>query len=144
MPVVDGVYEAKLSTTYSTAEEGVAEIKRFLQKSRRVRISSIPMSLLEELRPLLRDKDAMIILPRGEKPDEELKKLGPIASAKARIYVDYMGREATSGSVAFASQIFNVIWAGGDILSVSTMEYGKCIKCLAGTFEGAWRYSQKW
>jgi len=144
LPIVDGRYEAKIGTTFATVEEGITEIKRMTQKSRRVRISNIPMSLLEELKPLLKDKDLMIILPSGEKPTDELKQLAPIATTKARIYVDYKGEEANSGSINFASTIFNVAWVNGKILGVSTMEYGKCVKCLAGTFEGGWRYAQKW
>jgi len=56
-----------------------------IQKSRRIRINGIPMSLLGEFVPLLKDKDLMIVLPRNEQPVEELKKLGPIATTKARI-----------------------------------------------------------
>jgi hypothetical protein len=144
MPIVDGKYEAKIGTTFATVEEGVAELKRMVQKSRRVRISNIPMSLLEELKPLLKDKDLMIILPMNEKPTEELKQLAPMATTKARIYVDYKGQEANSGSIGFASTIFNIAWLNDKILSISTMEYGKCVKCMQGTFEGGWRYAQKW
>jgi hypothetical protein len=144
MPIVDGKYEAKISTTFATPEEGIAEIKRAIQKSRRIRISGIPMKLLEELKPLLNDKDLMIILPLGEKPMEDLLQLAPVATTKAKIYVDYRGQEANSGSVNFASRIFNVIWVGDKILDVSAMEYGKCVKCLMETFDGGWHYSQKW
>jgi len=144
MPIVDGKYEAKIGTTFATVEEGVAELKRMVQKSRKIRISNIPMNLLEELKPLLKDKDLMIILPMNEKPTEELKQLAPTATTKARIYVDYKGEEANSGSVTFSQLIFNVAWVNDKILNVSTMEYGKCVKCMAGTFEGGWRYSQKW
>ena len=144
MPIVDGKYEAKIGTTFATVEEGIAELKRMVQKSRKIRISNIPMSLLEELKPMLKDKDLMIILPMNEKPTEELKQLAPIATTKARIYVDYHGEEANSGSVTFAQLIFNIAWVNGKILGVSTMEYGKCVKCMAGTFEGGWRYAQKW
>lgn len=74
--------------------------------------------------------------------------MAPIATTKARIYVDYKGQEANSGSVNFSSINFNVVWIkekdNERILDVSTMDYGKCVKCLAGTFEGGWRYSQKW
>ena len=144
MPIVDGKYEAKIGTTFATVEEGIEEMKRMVQKSRKIRISNIPMSLLEELKPLLSDKDLMIILPMDEKPTEELKQLAPIATTKVRIYVDYKGEEANSGSVTFSRLIFNLAWVNGKILNVSTMEYGKCVKCMAGTFEGGWRYSQKW
>ena len=144
MPIVDGKYEAKISTTYASPKEGIDEIKRMIQKSRRVRISGIPMLLLAEFVPLLKDKDLMIVLPTNEKPSEELKQLAPIATTKARIYVDYMGQEANSGAVNFASRSFSIIWTGNKILSVSAMEYSKCAKCLMETFEGSWHYAQKW
>jgi hypothetical protein len=144
MPIVDGKYEAKIGTTFATVEEGIAELKRMIQKSRKIRISNIPMSLLEELKPMLKDKDLMIILPMNEKPTEELKQLAPIATTKARIYVDYKGEEANSGSVTFSQLIFNIAWVNDKVLGVSTMEYSKCVKCMAGTFEGGWRYAQKW
>jgi hypothetical protein len=144
MPIVDGRYEAKIGTTFATVEEGLAELKRMVQKSRRIRISNIPMHLLEELKPLLKDKDLMIILPLNEKPTEELKKLVPMATTKAWIYVDYKGQEANSGSINFASSVFNIAWLNDKILGVSTMEYAKCVKCMQGTFEGGWQYAQKW
>jgi len=144
MPIVDGKYEAKISTSFATAEEGVEEIKRKIQKSRRIRISGIPPNMLEQLRPLLKDKDLKIILPMGQAPDEDLKRLGETATTKARIYVDFHGKEANTGSVHFSDTVYNIVWLGDEILSISTMEYGKCVKCMMGTFEGGWRYSQKW
>jgi hypothetical protein len=144
MPIVEGRYEAKLSTTFGTVDEGIEEIKRRIQKSRRMRISNIPMKLLDELKPLLIGKDLKIILPFGEKPTEELRKLGEIATTKARIYVDFKGTEANTGSIGFSTMIFNIVWLGDHVFSVSTMEYSKCVKCLMKTFDMAWRYSQKW
>jgi hypothetical protein len=144
MPIVDGKYEAKIGTTFATIEEGVAEIKRAIQKARRIRISNIPMTLLEELKPLLKDKDLMIILPMNEQPTEELKQLAPTATTKAHIYVDFHGQEANTGSITFSNKIYNIAWTNKEILNISTMEYGKCVKCMAGTFEGGWRYAQKW
>ncbi|MCP8308629.1 MAG: hypothetical protein H3Z53_10125 [archaeon] len=144
MPIVEGRYEAKISTTFSTIEEGIEEIKRKIQKSRRIRINNIPLSLLKELEPLLGDKDLKIILPIGEKPTKELRKLGEIATTKARIYVDFRGREANTGSVSFSDKIFSIVWLDDQILDISTMEYSKCVKCLLNTFDTGWRYSQKW
>jgi len=144
MPIVEGRYEAKLLTTFGTVEEGINEIKRKIQKSRRIRINNIPMKLLNELKPLLIGKDLKIILPFGEKPTEELRKLGETATTKSRIYVDFRGEEANTGSVGFSDVIFNVVWLGDKIFDVSTMEYSACVKCLMNTFEMGWRYSQKW
>lgn len=144
MPIVEGRYESKISTTFSTVDEGLEEIKRKIQKSRRIRINNIPMKLLDEMKPLLRDKDLKIILPFSEKPTEELKSLGEIATTKARIYVDFKGTEANTGSILFSTVVFNIVWLEDEIFDVSTMEYGKCVKCLGETFEMGWRYSQKW
>jgi hypothetical protein len=115
-----------------------------MQKSRRIRINSTPPSLLEQLKPLLKDEDLKVILPLGEKPTEDVKKLGETATTKARIYVDFHGKEASTGSIYFADTVFIIIWLDDRILSISTMEYGKCVKCVTDTFEGGWRYSQKW
>ncbi len=144
MPIVDGKYEAKLGTTFATAEEGITEIKRQIQKSRRIRISNIPMPLLDELKPLLKDKDLMVILPIGEEPDETLKELGQVATTKARIYTDYKGTEANAGSIYFSGTVYNITWAKNEIFNIATMEYGKCVKCMQGTFDGGWHYAQKW
>jgi hypothetical protein len=144
MPIVDGKYEAKISTTFATTEEGVEALKKKIQKSRRIRINSIPPSLLEQLKPFLRDKDLKIILPEGQKPDESLRQLGETASTKARIYVDFHGKEANTGGIYFSDTVYNIIWLGDQVLSMSAMECGKCVKCMMGNFEGGWRYSQKW
>lgn len=143
MPIIDGRFEAKISTTYEI-DQGIQEIKNKIKKSRGIRISNIPMTLLEELKPLLAGKDLKIILPLGQKPTEELKQLCPVATTKARMYVDFKGTEANTGSITFSTVIFNIAWLGYKIFNISTMEYGKCVKCLRNTFEGAWRYSQKW
>ena len=144
MPIVDGRYEAKLSTTFENVQDAINEVKRKIEKARRIRISNIPMNLLEELKPYLKEKDLKIVLPEGEKPSEELKELGEVATTKARIYVDFKGKEASSGSINFSDIVFNFVWVDDEILNVSTMEYGKCVKCLSETFEGGWRYAQKW
>jgi len=144
MPIVEGKYESKISTTFSTVDEGIEEIKRKIQKSRRIRINNIPMKLLDELKPLLRDKDLKIILPFGEKTTEELRTLSEIATTKARIYVDFRGTEANTGSIVFSTVVFNIVWLGDEIFDISSMEYSKCVKCLGETFEMGWRYSQKW
>jgi len=140
MPIVGGRYEAKISTTFSTVNEGVEEIKRKIQKSRRMRINNVPMKLLDELKTLLRDKDLKIILPFGEEPTEELRRFGEIATTKARIYVDFRGTEANTGSIVFSDMVFNIVWLGDKIFDVSSMEYSKCVKCLMETFETGWRY----
>jgi len=143
LPIVKGRYEAKISTKFGKVEEGIEKIKAGIKKSRRIRISGIPMSLLNELKPLLVGKDLKIILPLGERKSKDLEGLGELATTKARIYVGYDKKEANTGSIYLPNVVFNVIWLDGKILEISTMEYSKCVKCMRGTFETAWRYSEK-
>lgn len=143
MPIVKGRYEAKISTKFGKVEEGIDKIKAGIKKSRRIRINGIPMGLLDELKPLLTEKDVKIILPLGERKPKDLEKLGEVATTKARIYVEYDKKEANTGSVYLPDKIFNIVWLDGKILEISAMEYSKCVKCLRDTFEMAWRYSEK-
>ncbi|MHC4790672.1 MAG: hypothetical protein ACYS8Y_04415 [Planctomycetota bacterium] len=143
MPIVDGRYEAKISTTFQSTEEAFQEIKNKIEKSRRVRISNVPMGLLEKLMPLFKGKDVKIILPTKEKPTSELKEIGEVAVQKAKIYKDYKGIKANLGSIYFADRIFSVAWDKGKILEIDAMDYDKCVKCMKNMFDVGWRYAEK-
>jgi len=143
MPIVDGRYEAKISTTFRSNKEALEAIKDKIGKSRRVRISNIPMKLLGKLAPLLKGKDVKIILPLKAKASKELKEIGDVAVTKARIYKDYKGVEANVGSVYFSDRIFSVVWTDGKILQIDAMDYDKCVKCMRNMFDVGWRYSEK-
>ncbi len=143
MPIVDGQYEAKISTTFRSVEDAIEEITNKIEKSRRVRISNIPMGLLEKLLPLLKGKDVKIILPIKEKPTDELRQVGEVAVQKAKIYKDYKGVEANAGSIYFSDRIFGVVWVKDRILEIDAMDYDKCVKCMKNMFDVGWRYSEK-
>jgi len=143
MPIVDGQYQAKISTVFATTEEGIERLKDKIASSRKVRIGNVPIRLLEELLPLLEGKDVKIILPNGEKPTAEMKRVGDVAVQKAKIYSDFKGIEANEGSIYFSDVMFCITWSKDKILQVSTMEYDKCVKCMKGTFDMAWRYADK-
>jgi len=143
MPIVDGQYEAKISTTFRSVEDAIEEITNKIERSRRVRISNIPMSLLEKLLPLLKGKDVKIILPMKAKASDELRKVGEVAVQKAKIYKDYKGVEANAGSIYFSDRIFGVVWVKDRILEIDAMDYDKCVKCMRKMFDVGWRYSEK-
>ena len=143
MPIVDGQYQAKISTVFASVNEGVKQLKDKIAASRKVRISNIPVGLIDKLLPALKGKDVKIILPNRVKPTEKMKEIGDVAIQKAKIYSDFKGVEADEGSVYFSDVMFCVTWAKNKILQIATMEYDKCVKCMKGTFEMSWRYAQK-
>ena len=53
MPIVDGQYQAKISTVFSSVKEGVRQLKNKISTSRKIRISNVPVRLLDELLPIL-------------------------------------------------------------------------------------------
>jgi CRISPR/Cas system CMR subunit Cmr6 (Cas7 group RAMP superfamily) len=124
-------------------DEGIEEIKRRIAASRRVRISNVPMSLVEELVPLLKDKDVKIVLPKDGKATDELRQIGEIAIQKTKIYKDHKGTEANVGSIYFTDAIFNVAWTKNKILQTDAMNYNKCVKCMKKFFDVGWHYSEK-
>jgi hypothetical protein len=143
MPIVDGKYEAKISTTFSSTKEALKKITDKIEKSKAVRINNIPMDMLAKFLPLLRGKDVKIILPVGTKANGELTELGPVAITKARIYKDYKGIEANAGSIYFSDRIFEIVWIDEKVLRIDAMDYSKCVKCMKNMFDVAWRYSEK-
>jgi len=143
MPIVDGRYEVKISTTFRSTEEAFEAIKDKIASSRRVRISNVPMQMLGKLAPLLKGKDVRIILPTQEKPTEQLREIGEVAVQKAKIYKDYKGTEANVGSIYFSDRIFSVVWVKDKILQIDAMDYNKCVKCMRGMFDVGWRYAEK-
>ena len=142
-PIVNGAYEARLSTRFPSVEEGLDALRDKIRRARKIRISNVPGFLVEELAPLLDNKDLMLILPRGEEPSDRLTGLGDIAVSKSRIFVDLGGREVESGTFSFSDRTFSVLWTGDEIVEVATMDYSKCAKCMLETFDMGWRYSRK-
>jgi len=143
MPIVDGQYQAKISTVFVSVKEGIKQLKDKISTSRKVRISNIPMGLLDKLLPALKGKDVKIILSNRAKPTEKVREVSDVAIQKAKIYSDFKGVEANEGSVYFSDVMFCVTWSKDKILQISTMEYDKCVKCMKGTFEMRWRYAEK-
>jgi len=143
MPIVDGQYQAKISTVFATTQEALKQLKHKIEKSRRIRITNVPAAFLDGLLPLLKGKDVRIILPTNEKPTQKLKEIADVAVQKAKIYSDFKGVEANEGSIYFSDMVFGVTWAKNKVLQISTMEYDKCVKCMKGTFDMAWRYAEK-
>ncbi len=143
MPIIDGKYEVKISTTFRSMEEALAKIEERLKTAKAVQISNVPMRVLQPLLPLLKGREVKIILPAGEKPTDELKQLGPVAVQKARIYKDYKGTELNLGSIYFSDRVFSIAWQDDKVVEIDSMDYGKCVKCLRGTFDSAWKYSRK-
>jgi hypothetical protein len=143
MPIVNGQYQAKISTVFASVNEGIKQLKDKVAASRKVRIGNIAMILLDELLPVLAGKDVKIILPQDGKPTAKMKEVGEVAIQKAKIYSDFKGVEANEGSIYFSDVMFCVTWAEDEVLQISTMEYDKCVKCMKGTFDMGWRYAEK-
>jgi len=143
MPIVDGKYEAQIMTYYKDVDEAMDEVRDKLKRTRKVRVSCIPVPLLKEIMPLLADKDLAVILPEGAEPWPELTDLCEVARTKSRIFVVYKGVEAMAGNIVLPDVQFSIIWDKDKVLEITAMNYGSCVKCQRKIFDMAWRYSEK-
>ena len=143
MPALEGRYEMKISTTYGSSEEGIKDIIEKIGKSKIVSINTIPTTLLTRLAPHLRGRTVKVILPVNDSTDDAVKLIGEVAVSKARVYKDYKGIEADTGSIYFADRVFNITWSKNRILEIDTMEYDRCVKCMKEMFETGWKSSRK-
>lgn len=143
MPISEGSFEVKVSTTFHSIEEGLMEMKKKLDKSRKIRISNIPMAVLDHFLPDLKGKDVMIIIPHGAKPTPAMMNMGNIAVMKAKVYKDYKGKQANLGTVYFSDRVFTLTWTRDELIEVEAMDHLKCVKCMGGTFQTGWRYAEK-
>jgi len=145
MPIVDGKYECLIMTYYRNTDEAMDEIRSRVKRTRKVRVANIPVPLLKELLPLLKDKDLAVILPEMGEPWPELLEMGPVGRQKAKIYVMYRGAEATAGNIILPDVHFSILWDArtGKVLEITAMNYSSCVKCQRKTFDMSWRYSEK-
>jgi len=145
MPIVDGKYECLIMTYFKNTDEAMDEIRAKLKRTRKVRVANIPVPLVKELLPLLKDKDLAFILPEKAEPWAELLEMGPVARQKAKIYVIYRGVEATAGNIILPDVHFSILWDGpsGKVLEITAMNYSSCVKCQKKTFDMSWRYAEK-
>jgi len=139
MSIEGGQHRANISMEFASADEGIKQLKDRLSAARTVRISNIPVGLLDELLPALKGKDVKTILHYGAEPTAEMKEIGDLAIQKARIYSNFNGVEADEGSIYFSDVVFRVRWAESKILQISTMKYDKDV----GWFEMGWRHAER-
>ena len=143
MPTVNGFHVNKIQTVYDTTK-GIEAIKETVGKSKKLRITTIPPSLLKELMPLLTDKDIKILLLPGEKVPEKSPNITDVGIAKSRLLADYKGEEVIVGSITTPAVSFNIMWKDDRILDISAMNYERCVRCMGESFEDTgWRYADK-
>jgi len=143
MPTVNGYHVNKITTVYDT-QKGIEAIKETVAKSKKLRITTIPPSLLKELMPLFADKDIRILLLPGEKVPEKASNPIDIAISKSKLLADFKGEEVIVGSITSPAVSFNVMWKDDKIYDITAMNYERCVRCIGETFEDTgWRFADK-
>lgn len=143
MPTVNGLHVNKITTVYETSK-GIEAIKETIVKSKRLRITTIPPSLLKEIIPLLADKDIKILLLPSDKPHEKIEGITDVAITKSKLLADYKGDEMIIGSITSPAVSFNILWKDDKIYDISAMNYERCVRCQSESFEDTgWRFADK-
>ena len=143
MPTVNGIHVNRITTVYDT-QRGIEAIKETVTKSKKLRITTIPPSLLKELMPLLVEKDIKILLLPGEKVPEKIDGITDIGISKSKLLADYKGDEMIIGTITSPAVSFNVMWKDDMIFDITAMNYERCVRCMGESFEDTgWRFADK-
>ena len=143
MPTLNGIHLNKIATVYDT-QKGIDAIKDIVVKSKKLRITTIPPFLLNELLPLLVDKDIKILILPGEKMPEKNIGISDVAVTKSKLLADFKGDELIVGSITSPAVSFNVMWKDDKIYDITAMNYERCVRCLGESFEDTrWRFADK-
>lgn len=143
MPTVNGIHVNKITTVYDM-QKGIDAIKETVTKSKKLRITTIPPSLLKELMPLLADKDIKILVLPSEKFPEKINGVTDIAITKSKLLADFKGDEVIVGTITSPAVSFNVLWKDDKILDITAMNYERCVRCMSESFEDTgWRFADK-
>lgn len=122
-------------------DEGVNILMKDLKESMKVLIVYIPDFLVEQMIPLLDDKEVRILLPYNHQIHPKVRNMPFSRTARSWI-TPKMGiheqRNAIVGGICFPHVHYGVIWNEDRILEIRTVEVNSCIRCIVEKHVLAW------
>ncbi len=128
MALLDGILKISFGISYEV-EEGLRDIKRGIRSSKKVILNNIPLSLLQELMPLLKGKDVSVSLKKNEFEESIDEDIEGISYHKADIHAGHGDEKMHFGCIVLPKMLFDVIWNDEGVQSISGIKLHSCIKC---------------
>jgi hypothetical protein len=129
MSILEAFFKINLGTSY-TAERGIQAIKHQIRCSRKVIVNNIPVSLLEELLPLLEGKKVSVALKETDSWESIEDSIENICFYNADIEASYNNQKMNFGNIVLPNIIFDITWdKKGRIRDITTYKDHNCLKC---------------
>ncbi len=128
MSLLEGILKVSFGVSYKV-EEGIRDIKKGIRSSKKVILNNIPVSLLQELMPLLKGKNVSVSLKKNEFEDLVEDDIKNISYHKAGIHAGHGDEKMHFGCVVLPKMLFDVIWNDEGVQSISGIKLHSCLKC---------------
>jgi hypothetical protein len=129
MSILETLFNINLGTSY-TPDRGIEVIKRKIRSSRKVIVNNIPVSLLEELLPLLEDKKVLVALKENGSRELIEDDIEDICFYNADIEASYNNQKMNFGNIVLSNMIFDITWDKKErIRDITTYKDHSCLKC---------------
>lgn len=128
MSLLERILKISFGASYQV-DEGIRNIKKEIRSSKKVILNNIPLSLVQELLPLLKDKKVSISLKEAEFDQSIGDEIGGISYHDADIQAGYGDENMHFGCIVLPKIIFDVIWNEDGIQDIAGIKTSSCLKC---------------
>jgi hypothetical protein len=128
MSLLERILKISFGASYQV-DEGIRNIKKEIRSSKKVILNNIPLSLVQELLPLLKDKKVSISLKEAEFDQSIGDEIGGISYHDADIQAGYGEENMHFGCIVLPKMIFDVIWNEDGIQDIAGIKTSSCLKC---------------
>jgi hypothetical protein len=129
MSILEALFKINLGTSY-TVDRGIQVIKRKIRCSRKVIVNNIPVSLLEELLPVLEDKNVSVSLSEDCHWESIEDNFENICFYNANIQASYNNQKMNFGNIVLPNMIFDITWDKKEqIRDITEYKDYNCLKC---------------
>lgn len=128
MSLLERILKLSFGASYQV-DEGIRNIKKEIRSSKKVILNNIPVSLVQELLPLLKSKNVSISLKENEYDPSIGDEIGGISYHDADIHAGYGDKNMHFGCIVLPKIIFDVIWNEDGIQDISGFKTSSCLKC---------------
>lgn len=128
MSLLEGIIKFSFGTSYKV-KEGIQAIKKELICSKEAILNNIPVSLLQDILPHLKDKDVSITLKESSLVESIEDDIRDISYHSANIHAGYGDEKMQFGCIVLPKILFDIIWNEEGVRDISAIKVRSCLKC---------------
>ncbi len=128
MSLLEGILKVSFGVSYKV-EDGIRDIKKRIRSSKKVILNNSPVSLLQELLPVLKGKDVSVTLKESDFKESIAEDIDGVSYHSAAIHAGHGEEKMHFGCIVLPNMLFDVIWNEDGIRDISGIKLHSCLKC---------------